>query len=156
MTSSPSRPTKKLKITKEKKTTSSSQPKKPNLSEYVMNSSNLQRLSCRPSHQFDFSNTIDDPIKVEEVEDPSKDNEQGLAYEVEDSSEDDSQNISSAFNETEMTEGSLDERAPPLEKASMSIPLGLPHLRFFLHLHLSPVYFFSFVLYFPFCRFHRD
>ena len=65
-------------MAKEKKTTSNSQPKKPNLFEDVRNSSNLQWSSLRPAHQFDFSNTIDDEIK--EVEDPSKDSEQGSAY----------------------------------------------------------------------------
>ena len=77
MTSSPSRPTKKLKIAKEKKPTSSSWPKKPKLYEDVRSSSNLQPSSCRPSHQFDFSNIVDDPIEIEEVEDPPEDNEQG-------------------------------------------------------------------------------
>ena len=96
LTSSPSRPTKKLKMAEEKKTTSSSQPKKLKFFEDVRNYSNLRRLSRRPAHRFDFSNTVDDPIKVEEVEDPSEDSEQGPAYRAEASSEDDSQDISSA------------------------------------------------------------
>ena len=77
-------------MAEEKKTTSNSWPKKPKLYVDVRISSNLQWLSCRLAHQFDFSNTIDDPIEIEEVEDPSKDSEQGLAYGVETSSKDDS------------------------------------------------------------------
>ena len=89
LTSSPSRPTKKLKMAKKKKTTSSSRPKKPKLSEDVRNSSNLRWSSCRLAYQFDFSNTVDDPIEIEEVED-SKDSEQGSACGEETSSEDNS------------------------------------------------------------------
>ena len=89
-------------MAKEKKTISSSRPKKPKLSKDVKNSSNLRRLSRRPAHQFDFSNTIDDPIEIEEVEDPSEDSEQGSAYEEEASSEDNSQDTRSAPGETEM------------------------------------------------------
>ena len=80
LTSSASRPTKKLKMAEEKKATSSSRSKKPNLSEDVRSFSNLRRSSCRLAYQFDFSNTVDDPIEVEEVKDSSKDCEQGSAY----------------------------------------------------------------------------
>ena len=69
MTSSPSKPTKKLKMVEEKKTTSNNWPKNPKLYEDVRNSSNLWRSSRKPSHQFDSSNIVDDPIEVEEVED---------------------------------------------------------------------------------------
>ena len=61
--SSPSRPAKKLKMVKEKKTTSNCRPKKPKLSENVRNSSNLRWSSHKPTHLFDFSNTIDDPLR---------------------------------------------------------------------------------------------
>ena len=42
LTSSPSRPTKKLKMAKEKKTISNSWPKKPKFSDDLKNSSNLR------------------------------------------------------------------------------------------------------------------
>ena len=90
MTSSPSRPTKKLKMAKEKKTNSGSRPKKPKFSKDLKNSSNLWCSLRRPVHQFDFSSTVDDPIEIEEVEDPPKDSEQGSAYGEETSSEDNS------------------------------------------------------------------
>ena len=90
MTSSPSKPTKIFKMTKEKKTTSSGRPKKPKLSEDVRNFSNLRRSSRRPTHQFDFSNTVNDPIEIEEVEDHSEDSEQGSTCGDETSSEDNS------------------------------------------------------------------
>ena len=77
----------------------------------MRNSSNLQRSSHRLAHQFDFSSIVDDPIEVEEVDDPSEDSEQGLAFGEEALSEDDSQDISSAPYETETTNSSLDERA---------------------------------------------
>ena len=64
----------------EKNVASSSRPKKSKFPEDVKSFSNLRRSSHRPTHQFDFSNTIDDPIEVEEKEDPSKDSEQGLAF----------------------------------------------------------------------------
>ena len=143
-------------MAEEKKTTSSSRPKKLKLSKDVRNSSNLRRSSRKLAHQFDFSNTVDHPIEIKEVEDSSEDREQGWsAYGVEASSEDDSQDTSSAPDKIETAEG-LDERPPPLEKASMSILLGLLLLRFILYLHFPPIFFFSFALYFPFCRFHRD
>ena len=90
MTSSPSRPTKKLKMAKEKKTTSSSQLKKTKILEDVRNSSNLWQSSHRPVHRFDFSNTVDNPIEIEEVEDPFEDSEEGSACGEETSSEDNS------------------------------------------------------------------
>ena len=90
-------------MTEEKNVASSSQPKKPKLSKDVRNSSNLWWSSRRPAHQFDFSNTVDDPIEVEEVEDPSEDSEQGLAFGEEASSEDDSRDTSSAPNEIDVT-----------------------------------------------------
>ena len=79
----------------------------------MRNSSNLRRSLRRLGHQFDFSNTVDDPI---EIEDPSEDSEQGSACGEETSSEDNSQDISSALVETEMTEGSLDEWAATVVK----------------------------------------
>ena len=82
----------------------------------MRNSSNLRWLYRRPAHQFDFSNTVDDPIEIEQVEDPSEDSVQGSAYGVEASSEDDSQDISSVPDEIETTEDSLDERATIVEE----------------------------------------
>ena len=76
---SPSRPTKKLKMADEKNIASNSRLKKPELPEYVRYSSNLRQSSCRPAHH-DFSNTVDDPIEVEKVENPSKNSEQGSAF----------------------------------------------------------------------------
>ena len=111
MTSSPSKPTRKLKITEEKNVASSSRPKKPKPSEYVRDSSILRRLLRRLAYQFDFSDTVDDPIEVEEVEDPSGDSEQGSIYGEGALGEDDSQDISSTHDKTETTDGSLDERA---------------------------------------------
>ena len=90
-------------MVKEKNVASNSQPKKSKLFEDVRNSSNLRRSSRRPAYQFDFSNIVDDPIEVEEVEDPSENSEQGLAYEEEASSEDDSQHTSRALDETKTT-----------------------------------------------------
>ena len=52
----------------------------------VRNFSNLRQSSRKLAHQFDFSNIVDDPIEVKEVEDPSQDNEQGSAYGAEASS----------------------------------------------------------------------
>ena len=80
LTLSPSRPIKKLKMEKEKKTISNSRPKNPKLYEDVRNSSNLWRSLRRLTHQFDFSNTVDDPIEIEE----------GSTYGEETSSEDNS------------------------------------------------------------------
>ena len=80
LTSSPSRHTKKLKMAEEENIASSSRLKKSKLLKDVKNSSNLWRSSCIPAHQFDFSNTINDPIKVEEVEDPSESSEQGSTF----------------------------------------------------------------------------
>ena len=77
----------------------------------MRNSSNLRRLSRRPAHQFDFSNTVDDPIEIEEVKYPFEDSEEGSACGEEASSEDNSQDTSSALDKTETVEGSLDERA---------------------------------------------
>ena len=97
----------------EKKTTPSSRLKKPKLYEDVRNSSNLRQLSRKPAHQFDFTNIFDDPIEIEEVEDPSENSKQGSACGEEASSQDNLQDTSSAPSETEteIAEGSLDERA---------------------------------------------
>ena len=95
-------------MAKEKKTISISRPKKLKLFEEVRNSSNLWRSSCRPVYQFDFSNIVDVPI---EMKDSSEDSEQGSTCGEETLSEDNSQDTSSAPDETETTEGSLDERA---------------------------------------------
>ena len=77
-------------MTKEKKTTSSGQLKKPKLFEDVRNFSNLRWSLLIPTHQFDFSNTVNDPIEIEEVEDHSEDSEKGSACGDETSSEDNS------------------------------------------------------------------
>ena len=98
-------------MVKDKNIASSSRPKKSKLLEDVRNSSNLRRPSCRPTHQFDFSNTVDDPIEVEEEEDPSGSSEQGSTFREESLSEDDFWDISSAPDVIETTEDSLDERA---------------------------------------------
>ena len=49
-----------------KKPTSSNRLKKPKLDSFnivdMRNSSNLRRSLRKPAYQFDFSNTIDDPI----------------------------------------------------------------------------------------------
>ena len=90
LTSSPSKPTKKLKMAMEKKTIPNSRLKKPKLYEDVRNSSNLRKLLCKPAHQYYFSNTVDDPIEIEEVEDPSENSEQGSACGEEASSQDNS------------------------------------------------------------------
>ena len=45
---------------------------------------------AQTTHQFNFSNTIDDPIEIEEVEDLYEDSEQGSAYGEEASSENNS------------------------------------------------------------------
>ena len=76
LTSPPSRPTKKIKMAEEKNITSSSRPKKTKLPENVRTLSNLRRSSCQPVHQLVFSNNVDDPIKVEEMEDPYESSEQ--------------------------------------------------------------------------------
>ena len=62
----------------------------------MRNSSNLQRSSRRLVHLFDFSNIVDDPIKVEEMEDHSESSERNSAFGEEASSEEDSKDISSA------------------------------------------------------------
>ena len=116
LTSSPNRPTKKLKIDKEKNIASSSQPKKSKLLEHVRNSSNLRRSSRRPVHSFDFSNYVDDLIEVEEMDDPSETSDQGSTFGEEASSEDDSWDISSAPDETETVEDSLDERVTTIRE----------------------------------------
>ena len=88
-------------------------PQKSKLPTDVRNSSNLRHFSRRPAHQFDFSNTVHDPIKVEEVEDPFESNEKGLNFREEASNEEDSRDISSAPGlKTEKVEDSLDEGAP--------------------------------------------
>ena len=82
----------------------------------MKNSSNLRQLSRTPTYQFDFSNTIDDPIEIEAIEDPSEDSEQGSVCEEEASSEDNSQHTSSTLGETEMSKCFLDERATTVEE----------------------------------------
>ena len=86
-------------------------PRSRNIFENVRNSSNLRRSSRRPTHQFDFSNIVDDPIEIEKVGDPSEDSEKGSACGEKASSEDNSQDTSNAPDETKTTEGSLHERA---------------------------------------------
>ena len=63
-------------MVEEKNIASSSRPKKFKFPENVRTPSNLRHYSRRPVHQFDFSNTVNDPIKVEEMEDPFKSSEQ--------------------------------------------------------------------------------
>ena len=77
---SPSRPTKRLKMAEENNIASSGQPKKSKLPEDVKTPSNLRRSLRRPTHHFDFSNTVDDLIEVEELEDPSESSEEWLAF----------------------------------------------------------------------------
>ena len=74
-------------MVEEKNVTSSSWPRKSNIP------SNMGLL---PTHKFDFPNTVDDPIEVEEVEDPSENSEQELAFAEEASNEEDPSDISSA------------------------------------------------------------
>ena len=57
--------------------------------------SNLRRSSWRPVYQFEFSNTVDDPIEVEEMENPSESSEQASNFEEEVSSEEDLRDIGS-------------------------------------------------------------
>ena len=141
-------------MAKEKKTAPSSQPKKPKLFEDVRNSSNLRRLSRRATHQFYFSNTIDDPIEVEEVKD--QDSEQESTYGVEASSEDDSQDTSSAPDETETAEGSLDERATTVGEGQYEhISLPTPSSFCFSPSSFSCIFLFL-CLIFSIFRFHRD
>ena len=79
--------------------------------------SNLRYFLHRPTHQFDFSNTIDDSIEVEEVEDPSESSEQESTIGEKASSEEDSKDISNApSSETKMEEDSLDERATTIRE----------------------------------------
>ena len=98
-------------MTEEKNVASSCWPKKSKLLEDVRNSSNLRRSSHWLIHQFDLFNTIDDPIKIEEMEDPYESRENELAFGEEASSEEDFRDISNAAGETEMAEDSLDESA---------------------------------------------
>ena len=115
----------------------------------MKNFSNLRRSLRIPSHQFDFSNTVDDPIEIEEVEDPSKECEKGLACGEETSSEDSSQDTSNALNETETIEGSLDERVTTVgegqhEHTFLPTPPISSSPLFFSYIFLF------FALYFPF------
>ena len=72
MASPLSRPTKKLKMVEEKNIASSSWPNKLKLLENVKTSSNLRCSLHLSVHQFEFSNIIDNPIEVKEMEDPSE------------------------------------------------------------------------------------
>ena len=90
------------------------------------------------------------------MEDPSKDSKQGSAYGGETLSGDDSQDTSCAPDETETTEGSLDERAPSVGEGQYEDTSRLtPSPIFPLHSSFSSI-FFSLALYFPFFRLHRD
>ena len=60
---------------------------------------------------FYFSNTINDPIEFEEVEEPFESSEQGSTFGEEASTEENFKDISSAPGETETTEEYLDKRA---------------------------------------------
>ena len=94
LTSSPSSPTKKLKMAEDKNIASNSRPKKPNLPKNVRTPSNVRCSSLRLANQFYFSNTIDNPIEVEEMEDPSESSKQESTFGKEALSEEDSSNIS--------------------------------------------------------------
>ena len=107
LTSSPNRPTKKLKMAKQKNVASSSWPKKSKLPKDRKTPSHLQRYSCRLTHHFDFSNYVDDHIDFEEMEDPSKSSDDSSAFGEEALSEKDSKDISSAPSETETTKHSI-------------------------------------------------
>ena len=90
---------------------SSSWPKNSKLLKNVRTPSNLRDSLCRSVHQFEFSNTVDDLIEVEEMEDPSESSEQESTFREESSSEEDSKDISSSpGSETGTVEDSLDER----------------------------------------------
>ena len=123
----------------------------------VRNSSNLWRSLYGPTHQFDFSNTVDDPIKVKEVEDLSKSSEHGSAFGEEASREEDSKDISSALCETKTAKDSSDEKATTVGEGlyvhtSPPTPslVCFPPLPFFFIFHLSLPYIFHF------SRLHRD
>ena len=115
---------------------------------------NLRRSSCWLVHQFEFSNTVDDPIEVEEMEDPSKSSEQESAFGEKASSEKDSRDISSACGlEKEMVENSLYERATAVEEGeyehtsqpALSLPpFCSPYFSFFCIFHLFLPYIFHF------------
>ena len=79
----PSRSTNKLKMDEEKNIVSNSRPKKPKFPKNLRNPSNLRRFSRRSAHQFNFSNTVDDPKEVEEMEDPFESSKQELDFEGE-------------------------------------------------------------------------
>ena len=134
-------------MVEEKNIASSSRPKKSKLLENVRTPSNLRCSLRRPIHQFEFSNTVDDPIKVEEMEDPSKSSEQD-AFGEEASSKEGSKYISSALDsKTETVEDSLDERATVIEESQYEPTSFLP-------LVYSPSFSFFFIfhpaIYFPF------
>ena len=145
------KPTKKLKMAEEKNVASSSRPKKSKLPENMGTPSNLRHPLRRINHKFYFSNTVNDPIEVEEVEDPSKSSE--LAFGEEASSEENSKNISSAPGKIETTKDSLDENATVFgedqyEHTSQPTPsfpsICSPSLPFFYTFRLSTPYIFHF------------
>ena len=112
LTSSPSRPTKKIKMAEEKNIASNSRPIQSKFPKNVGTPSNLRRSLHRSAYQFDSSNTFNDPIEVEEVEDPSHSNLQESAFGEKALSEEDSKDSSSAPGlETKTIEDSLDDRA---------------------------------------------
>ena len=59
-------------MAKEKIVASTSQPKKPKLFETVKVPSNLRRFFAPDVHLIDFFNTANNPIEVEDMENPSK------------------------------------------------------------------------------------
>ena len=111
----------------------------------------------RLAHHFDFSNTVDNLIEVEELEDPSKSSEEGSTFGEEASSEEHSRDISNALGETETSEDSFDERATFIGEGqyrhtSQPTPFLVcsAPLSFFFIFHLSLPYVFHF------SKLHRD
>ena len=77
-------------MAKEKTATLTNRPKKPKLLETVNIPSNPRRSLCQMVHRFEFSNTANNLIEVEEIRNPSKINKHDLAIEEETSIEEDS------------------------------------------------------------------
>ena len=71
--------------------------------------SNLRRSSRQIVHRLEFSNTINDPIEVEEMGNTPESSEQGFAYGVEALGEEDSIGINIALG-LEMEDDSSNER----------------------------------------------
>ena len=76
------------------------------------------------------------------MEDTFKNSEHGSTFGEEASTEDDSRDTSSAPDETEMVEDSLDERATAVGEGHYEHTSNLLPLRFVLHLYIFLVFFF--------------